>query len=136
MQLAPLFFHDPDLGVDLFPPSSGINASTTIVCSSAQKDQDFAGEVHVYVSLNGVDFADTNLTFTYYRKPRISSYTPHGGPVACTDSAVEGGTASLAEEHATTRGVRWNSLHSCAICHVMENMLKLDEPIKTKLVSP
>lgn len=27
MQLAPLFFHDPALGVDLFPAGSGINAS-------------------------------------------------------------------------------------------------------------
>ena len=46
----------------------------------------------MYVSLNGVDFTDTGLTFVYYRQPRISAYSPHGGPVACTESAVEGDT--------------------------------------------
>ena len=46
-----------------------------------------AGEresVDLALSLNGVDFAPTGLTFIYYRQPRITSHTPHGGPVACT----------------------------------------------------
>ena len=86
------------------PPADGTNASTTLACASAAKGRDFAGDVAVYVSLNGVDFAPTGLTFTYYRQPRITAYTPHGGPVACTQSAVEGGTGLPAGEAWDTAG--------------------------------
>ena len=42
---------------------SDVNASTTIICRSAPQGIDFAGEVRVYVSLNGVDFVRTQLTY-------------------------------------------------------------------------
>ena len=70
--------------------SSSYNASTTIVCSSAPKGLDFAGDVSVSISLNGRDWSPTQLTFRYFRQPRITAYSPHGGPVMCTESAVEG----------------------------------------------
>ena len=44
--------------------------------------------VRLYASLNGVEYSDTGLTFTYFRAPKISAHTPHGGPVACVSSAV------------------------------------------------
>ena len=37
--------------------------------------------VRLYASLNGVEYSDTGLTFTYFRAPKISAHTPHGGPV-------------------------------------------------------
>ena len=65
-----------------------------MTCYSANKGPNFAGVVRLYVSLNGVEFSDTGLTFTYFRAPKISVHTPHGGPVACVSSAVNAdGTA-------------------------------------------
>ena len=59
----------------------GVNVTASMTCYSANKGPDFAGVVRLYVSLNGVEFSDTGLTFTYFRAPKISVHTPHGGPV-------------------------------------------------------
>ena len=67
---------------------AGVNVTAVMTCYSADKGPDFAGVVSVYVSLNGIEFADTGLTFTYYRSPTISAHTPHGGPVACAHSVL------------------------------------------------
>jgi hypothetical protein len=45
-------------------PGETVNASAEITCSSASKGPDFAGEVNVFLSLNGVDFSATGLRFT------------------------------------------------------------------------
>ena len=82
----------------------GYNVSNTIVCLSAAMDLNFAGDVMVYVSLNGIDFAPTGLTFLYYREPRISAYAPQAGPIMCTISAVEGGSGAPV-------GDKWETNH-------------------------
>ena len=74
------------------------NASELISCPSADMGADFAGSVSVFVSLNGRDYSDTGLDFTYYRTPRISRYTPHGGPAACTESARNGDGSRVSVE--------------------------------------
>ena len=127
-----------DEGVTVAEDAAGgsYNASTTIVCASASKGEDFAGTVQVYVSLNGVDFADTSLTFTYYRKPRISSYTPHGGPVACTESAVNGHDGSLVTDgswYAQSAG-KVDALPIPA-CHLQRNWQPAATPTVRKLIA-
>ena len=83
-------------------PGVGANASAEITCSAADKGGDFAGLVRVYISLNGVDFSDTGLSFTYYRTPRITSYSPHGGPVECTVAAANFDGSSFAATSSAT----------------------------------
>ena len=77
------------------PPAATTTGDGDHVASAA-KARDFAGEVAVAVSLNGVDYSDTGLTFTYYRAPEVSEYAPHGGPVKCTEAATnhDGASAS------------------------------------------
>ena len=64
--------------------AAGVNVSAMMTCYSATKGPDFAGVVRLYVSLNGVEFSDTGLTFTYFRAPVISQHTPHGGALTLT----------------------------------------------------
>ena len=98
------------------PPAAGDDPATVITCASAAKARDFAGEVAVAVSLNGVDYSDTGLTFTYYRAPEVSEYAPHGGPVKCTEAATNhDGTSAVADGQWNTNDLDKPPVAACPL---------------------
>lgn len=71
------------------------------------------------------------MVFTYYRQPRISSYTPHGGPVACTQSAVEGTTGLPV-------GDMWDNTQNSdptPACNLQRNWQPVPQPQVVKMVA-
>lgn len=100
------------------PPDPLVNASDTLVCRAADKGPSFAGPVQVQISLNGLDFSDTGLTFTYYRTPEVTAYSPHGGPIGCMTSAVNGdGSAVVSDEELSAAIAEDDALNAADAAH-------------------
>ena len=95
----------------------------------------------MYVSLNGVDYADTSLTFTYYRTPLISRYTPHGGGVSCDHSALnEDGTLVTYDEAVAADSIgyqrKWKAgTAPIDACHLDRNWAAAPAPAVAQLLA-